>query len=50
MSYKDSTLHDITEASDDLGIQALARPVEKWYLAWPRWLPASGPPGQGTSL
>ncbi|MFN3875137.1 MAG: hypothetical protein ACK4L7_04405, partial [Flavobacteriales bacterium] len=38
--YKDGTLRDIAEASDNLGIQALARPVEKWYLAWPRWLNA----------
>ncbi|MBX2980026.1 MAG: hypothetical protein KF905_12080 [Flavobacteriales bacterium] len=29
---------DIAEASDNLGIQALARPVTKWYLAWPRWV------------
>jgi HD superfamily phosphohydrolase len=36
--YKDGSLRDIAEASDNLGIQALARPVEKWYLAWPRWL------------
>ncbi len=36
--YKDGTLRDIAEASDNLGIQALARPVTKWYLAWPRWL------------
>ena len=36
--YKDGTLRDIATASDNLGIQALARPVEKWYLAWPRWL------------
>ena len=36
--YKDGTLRDIAEASDNLGIQALARPVEKWYLAWPRWV------------
>ena len=35
--YKDGTLRDITEASDNLGIAALARPVEKFYLAWPRW-------------
>ena len=38
LRYKDGTLRDIAEASDNLGIQALARPVEKWYLAWPRWL------------
>ena len=36
--YKDGTLRDIAEASDNLGIQALACPVEKWYLAWPRWV------------
>jgi hypothetical protein len=36
--YKDGTLRDIAEASDNLGIQAMARPVEKFYLAWPRWL------------
>jgi HD superfamily phosphohydrolase len=36
--YKDGTLRDIAEASDNLGIQALARPVTKWYLAWPRWV------------
>lgn len=38
--YKDGTTRDIAEASDNLGIQALARPVTKWYLAWPRWLQA----------
>lgn len=36
--YKNGTLRDIAEASDNLGIQALSRPVEKWYLAWPRWV------------
>ncbi len=36
--YKDGTVRDIAEASDNLGIRALASPVEKWYLAWPRWL------------
>ncbi|MBK6368577.1 MAG: HD domain-containing protein [Flavobacteriales bacterium] len=36
--YKDGSLRDIAEASDNLGIQALAGPVTKWYLAWPRWL------------
>jgi len=35
--YKDGSLHDIAEASDNLGIAALSKPVEKWYLAWPRW-------------
>jgi HD superfamily phosphohydrolase len=38
LRYKDGTLRDIAEASDNLGIQALARPVTKWYLAWPRWV------------
>lgn len=38
--YKDGSLRDIAAASDNLGIQALSRPVEKWYLAWPRWLGA----------
>ena len=38
--YKDGSLRDIAEASDTLGIQALARPVEKWYLAYPRWMAA----------
>ena len=36
--YKDGSLRDIAEASDNLGIQALSRPVEKFYLVWPRWL------------
>jgi HD superfamily phosphohydrolase len=38
LRYKDGTLRDIAEASDNLGIAALARPVKKFYLAWPRWL------------
>jgi uncharacterized protein len=38
LRYKDGTLRDIAEASDNLGIAALARPVTKWYLAWPRWV------------
>jgi HD superfamily phosphohydrolase len=38
LRYKDGTLRDIAEASDNLGIQALARPVTKYYLAWPRWV------------
>ena len=37
-SLADGTTRDIAEASDNLGIAALARPVEKWYLAWPRWM------------
>lgn len=36
--FKDGSLRDIAKASDNLGIQALAAPVTKWYLAWPRWL------------
>jgi hypothetical protein len=36
--YKDGSLRDIAEASDNLGIAALSRPVTKYYLAWPRWL------------
>ena len=40
--YKDGTVRDIAEASDNLGIQAMARPVEKFYLAWPRWLAVEG--------
>lgn len=39
--YKDGSVRDIAEASDNLGIQAMARPVTKFYLAWPRWLGAS---------
>ncbi|MCW5899102.1 MAG: HD domain-containing protein [Flavobacteriales bacterium] len=35
--HKDGTLRDIADASDNLGIAALSKPVEKWYLAWPRW-------------
>ena len=34
--YKDGSIRDIAEASDNLGIAALSSPVEKWYLAWPR--------------
>ncbi|MFZ1693232.1 MAG: HD domain-containing protein, partial [Flavobacteriales bacterium] len=36
--YKDGSTHDIAEASDNLGIAALSKPVEKYYLAWPRWV------------
>jgi len=35
---QDATLRDIAEASDNLGIAALSKPVTKWYLAWPQWL------------
>ncbi|MBK7381742.1 MAG: HD domain-containing protein [Flavobacteriales bacterium] len=36
--HKDGSLRDIADASDNLGITALMTSVEKWYLAWPRWL------------
>ena len=36
--YKDGTIREIAEASDNLGIRALAVPVEKFYLAFPRWV------------
>ena len=36
--YKDGSLRDIAAASDNLGIAALSKPVEKFYLAWPRWV------------
>lgn len=36
--YKDGTVRDIAAASDTGGILALSTPVEKFYLAWPRWL------------
>ena len=39
--YKDGTLRDIAEASDNHGIAALSKPVEKHYLAWPRWVQAT---------
>ena len=38
LHYKDGSLRDIAAASDNHGILALSRPVEKWYLAFPRWL------------
>lgn len=36
--YKDGTIRDIAAASDTQGILALATPVTKHYLAYPRWL------------
>ncbi|HOP42620.1 MAG TPA: HD domain-containing protein [Flavobacteriales bacterium] len=50
--YKDGRIRDIAEASDNLGIQALAQPVEKHYLAFPRWLESShfGLPANKTTL
>ncbi|MBP7407750.1 MAG: phosphohydrolase, partial [Flavobacteriales bacterium] len=36
--YKDGSVRDIADASDNLGIAALSKPVEKFYLGWPRWL------------
>jgi uncharacterized protein len=41
--FKDGRVLDIAEASDNLGIAALSKPVEKWYLAWPRWLGPMSP-------
>jgi len=38
LRYKDGTLRDIAEASGGHGILALSKPVEKWYLAYPRWM------------
>jgi len=32
-NVQDGTLHDMAEASDNLGIAALSKPVTKWYLA-----------------
>lgn len=37
--YKDGSLRDIAQASDNLSIAALSTPVVKHFLAWPRWLP-----------
>jgi uncharacterized protein len=34
--YKDGSIKDITEASDNLNIQALAQPVRKYYLCYPK--------------
>lgn len=34
--YKDGSVKDITEASDNLNIQALAQPVRKYYLCYPK--------------
>lgn len=36
--YKDGRVVDIGEASDASWVQALSGPVEKYYLAYPRWL------------
>ena len=33
--YKDGTLKDITEASDNFNIQSLSNPVKKHYLFHP---------------
>jgi len=35
---QDGALRDIAEASDNLGIAALSKPVTKSYLAWSRCL------------
>ena len=34
--YKDGTVIDITEASDNLNIQALANPVRKYFMCYPK--------------
>ena len=34
--YKNKTVKDVTEASDHLNIQALSRPVYKYYLCYPK--------------
>jgi HD superfamily phosphohydrolase len=34
--YKDGSVKDITDASDNLNIQALAQPVRKYYLCYPK--------------
>ncbi len=36
--FKDGSLKDIAEASDNLGIAAMSGAVEKHYLAFPRWM------------
>ena len=38
LRYKDGRVRDIAEASDNHGIAALSKPVEKHYLAYPRWM------------
>lgn len=38
LRYKDGRVRDIAEASDNHGISALSKPVEKHYLAYPRWM------------
>lgn len=34
--YKDGSMKDITEASDHLNIQALSKPVYKYYICYPK--------------
>lgn len=41
--YKDGSVRDIAEASDNLAIAALSTPVEKYHLTWPRWLEGPAP-------
>jgi hypothetical protein len=36
--YRNGRIEDIATASDTFNIQALSRPVEKFHLAYPRWL------------
>lgn len=35
--FKDGTVKDITEASDNLNIQALANPVRKYFMCFPKF-------------
>ena len=34
--YKDGTVKDIVDAADTLNIKVLSRPVEKYYLCFPK--------------
>jgi hypothetical protein len=34
--YKDGTVHDISELSDDLNISILSKPVTKYFLCYPK--------------
>lgn len=34
--YKDRTIKDISDASDHLNIQALSKPVQKYYMCYPK--------------
>ena len=34
--YKDGTVHDISEISDDLNISLLSKPITKHFLCYPK--------------